>query len=173
MLSNYGKTEESFRALIKVYGALSRIMHPYFGQFGISGSQWGVLRNLHSAEHEGRSGLHVLELGDRLLVRPPSVSALVNRLERLGLVVRVMPKTDLRCKEVRLTQIGRDLAEQIFAVHGEQIELIMGGLNATEQRQLLTILNKLSVHLNRIAENQNGNDSFRKASRESNTQRME
>jgi DNA-binding MarR family transcriptional regulator len=154
MRSNNGRenTEESFRALIRVYGSLSKIMQPYFGRFGISGSQWGVLRNLYMAEQDGRSGLHVLELGDRLLVRPPSISGLVDRLERLGFVVRMLPPKDLRCKEVRLTKPGRELTEQILSGHGNQINYIMGGLNTAEQTQLHRLLTALGDHLNRIAQ---------------------
>src|SRR3954467_11797191 len=76
------------RELIRAYGLLERIMDPYFAHFGISGSQWGVLRNLHRAELEGHAGLRLSELGRRLLIRPPSVTGLIDRLVRADLVKR-------------------------------------------------------------------------------------
>ena len=70
-------------------------MQPYFARFGISGAQWGVLRQLHLAEQEGLAGLRQTDLSERLLVRPPSVTGVVDRLERVGYVQRdsdLMPK---------------------------------------------------------------------------------
>ena len=49
--------ERAFRQLIRTFGLIERVMQPYFAQFGISGAQWGVLRNLHRAEVEGLRGL--------------------------------------------------------------------------------------------------------------------
>src|SRR5919108_5259971 len=87
--------EGAFRELLRVLGLLERVMQPYFAQFGISGSQWGVLRNLHRAEEEGLPGLRLTELSDRLLVRPPSVTGAVDRLVRAGLVAREASVSDL------------------------------------------------------------------------------
>src|SRR4051794_37791741 len=91
------------RELIRVFGLVERIMQPYFAGFGITGSQWGVLRNLQRAEQEGSPALRHNELSARLLVRPPSVTGLIDRLVRLGLVVHEEPAADLRVKQVRLT----------------------------------------------------------------------
>src|SRR5438045_9539495 len=80
--------EGAFRELIRTYGLVERVMQPYFAGFGISGSQWGVLRNLHRAEQAGQTGLRVTALSERLLIRPPSVTGVVDRLQRAGLVAR-------------------------------------------------------------------------------------
>ncbi|PWT83061.1 MAG: hypothetical protein C5B58_07105, partial [Acidobacteria bacterium] len=87
--------EGTFREMIRTWGLLERIMQTYFARFGISGAQWGVLRNLHRAEQEGLGGLRLTDLSERLLVRPPSVTGVVDRLERAGLVVRDGSPTDL------------------------------------------------------------------------------
>src|SRR5438874_2664183 len=123
-------TEGTFRELIRIMGLLERVMQPYFAQFGISGSQWGILRNLHRAEQEGLPGLRLTDLSERLLIRPPSVTGVVDRLERAGLVVRDGSPTDLRAKQVVLTDKGRQLLERVLALHADQIDLVLGGLNA-------------------------------------------
>ena len=61
--------DNAFRELIRTYGLVERVMHPYFARFGITGSQWGVLRNLHRAQEEGLPRLRLTELGERLLIR--------------------------------------------------------------------------------------------------------
>src|SRR5438552_11431198 len=101
--------ERAFRQLIRTFGLLERVMQPYFARFGISGAQWGVLRNLHRAEQEGQAGLRLTDLGRRMLIRPPSVTGIADRLERVGLIVRRASETDRRSKQVALTEKGRQL----------------------------------------------------------------
>src|SRR5581483_1355777 len=96
-------TENAFRELIRVRGLLERVQQAYYAQFGLSGSQWGVLRTLHRAEQEGRDGLRLTDLSEQLLIRPPSVTGVVDRLERAALVRREESPTDLRAKRVALT----------------------------------------------------------------------
>jgi DNA-binding MarR family transcriptional regulator len=139
--------EGAFREILRVLGLLERVMQPYFAQFGISGSQWGVLRNLHRAEQEGLPGLRLTDLSDRLLIRPPSVTGVVDRLERAGLVVRDGSPFDMRAKQVALTVKGRELVERILAVHGQQIDMILGVLKPAEQTELHRLLSRLEQHL--------------------------
>jgi DNA-binding MarR family transcriptional regulator len=139
--------DSPFRELIRLYGLLERQMQPYFARFGISGAQWGVLRQLHRAEQEGLLGLRLTDLSDRLLVRPPSVTGVVDRLERVGLVQRDAVSSDLRAKCVSLTAHGRETVELILEVHPAQIERVMGGLNAKEQAELGRLLFKLRLYL--------------------------
>ncbi len=144
--------EVGFRALIRVSGLLDRVMQPYFGRFGISRSQWGVLRVLQRVEGVGSPGLRLMDLGERLLVRPPSVTGLVDRMERLGYVVRNSYADDLRGREVRLTAAGRDLIARVLGNHAVQIATVMGGLDKQEQKQLIPLLERLSSHLEEMLE---------------------
>jgi DNA-binding MarR family transcriptional regulator len=138
---------QAFREFLRTYGLLDRFMQPYFAKFGISGSGWGVLRNLHRAEQEGQSGLRLSDLSERMLIRPPSVTGVVDRLERDGLVARRADPADQRAKRVGLTRAGRQLIQQVLAGHERKIELIMAGLSAREQSQLHDLLVRLRGHL--------------------------
>ena len=132
--------DTAFRELIRTFGLLEQVMHPYFARFGISGSQWGVLVNLHRAEQEGRPGLRLTDLCAMLLIRPPSVTGVVDRLERAGLVRREGMPTDLRAKQVSLTAAGRRLVQRVLAVHQEQVNAVLSGLNAQERAELQRLL---------------------------------
>jgi DNA-binding MarR family transcriptional regulator len=137
----------AFREFLRVFGLVERAMHPYFARFGISGSQWGVLRNLHRAEKDGATGLRVSVLSERLLIRPASVTGVVDRLERAGLVAREADPTDHRAKFVCLSRAGRELVERVLTGHQRQIESIFGGLKLEEQVRLRGLLSRLSRHL--------------------------
>jgi DNA-binding MarR family transcriptional regulator len=126
-------------------------MQPYFARFGISGSQWGLLRTLYRAEEgEGERGLRLTDLSDRLLIRSPSVTGAVNRLERAKLVVRSHSLTDHRAKHVELTPQGRELVERVLEVHESQIDRVLGGLSMPERKELYRLLNGLSHHLEKL-----------------------
>ena len=137
----------AFREFLRVFGLVERAMQPYFARFGISGSQWGVLRNLHRAENDGATGLRVSVLSERLLIRPASVTGVVDRLERAGLVARESDPTDHRAKYVRLTKSGRHLVERVLTSHQRQIENVFGGLRMEEQVRLHGLLSRLGEHL--------------------------
>jgi DNA-binding MarR family transcriptional regulator len=139
--------EEALRELIRALGLLERAMQPYFARHGISGSQWGLLRSLHRAESEGILGLRQTDLSDRLLIRPPSVTGALDRLERAGLVSRGGSATDHRAKLVRLTAKGRGLVEHVLTGHHQQIEAVMAGLRTNEQADLHRLLHRLRQHL--------------------------
>jgi DNA-binding MarR family transcriptional regulator len=145
-----GDVSKTFREFIRAFGLVERVMQPYFARFGISGAQWGVLRNLHRAEDEGLHSLRVGELSDRLLIRPPSVTGLIDRLERAGLVRRLGLRGDLRVKHVRLTPAGRQLVRRVLAVHEQQIARVLGGLSSSDQSALHRILVAWRGHLERL-----------------------
>src|SRR5262245_20279984 len=141
-------SENSFRELLRILGLLERVMQPYFARFGISGAQWGVLRLLHRAEQENQPGLRLTDLGERLLIRPPSVTGVVDRLERAGLVGRGQVPGDLRAKQVSLTDEGRQLVARVLnSGHAAQLDAVMGGLRPAEQHQLHGLLVRLRHHL--------------------------
>jgi DNA-binding MarR family transcriptional regulator len=140
-------SELAFRALVRVTGLFRNRMEPYFTRFGISGAQWGILRTLYRAESEHLESLRLTDLGQRVIVRPPSVTAIVDRLERLGLVTRRVTPTDQRSKQVALTVVGRQLVERVLEQHPAQMRAVLAGLAPAEQGDLQRLLERLAAHL--------------------------
>ena len=156
--SSSSQRETAFRAMIRAYGLARRVMDPYFARYGISGSQWGVLRVLHRAEAAKEPGLLLSDLGKRLLVRPPSITGTVDRLERLNLVLRTVSPTDLRAKIVSLTSAGRQLIERLREGHQARLRMILSGLSDEEQGELQRLLEKFSAHMKDLADQEPGDD---------------
>jgi len=149
-------TEVTYRSIIRLFGLIRRIMEPFFSQFGITGSQWGVLRVLLRAEEEGLTRLRLTDLGDRLLVQPPSITGVIDRMERLGLVARSASDTDLRSKVVSLTPAGRELALRVRKGHAARTQTILAGLSPKEQEHLHQLLDQLGSHLEATLEPKDG-----------------
>jgi len=143
-------SETVLRALARAFGMARRAMAPHFARFGISLSQWSVLRALQRAHDEGTPSLRQNELCARLLVRPPSVTGVVDRLSRLGLVRRTIASADQRAREIRLTSAGRRRVAEILAHHPARVRALLAGLNAREQRDLHRLLDRLGDHLELI-----------------------
>src|SRR5947208_13526843 len=140
-------TEATWHTLLRLFGLVRQVMEPYFARFGISGPQWGVLRVLQRAEANGETELRLRDVGDRLFIQPPSVTGVVDRLERRGLVQRNDSKADLRARCLRLTPEGRELLKKVLAGHAAQIRLPFAGLSAQELDHLLALLTTLETNL--------------------------
>jgi DNA-binding MarR family transcriptional regulator len=141
-----------FQELVRLLGLLVRVQRAHFARFGISESQWKVLWNLHQAELDGDPGLHLADLSRRMLIRPPTVTGIVDRLEKGGLLVRRAEELDSRAKQVVLTDKGRRLVARVLAVHHGQFGNVMGALGVAEQAQLDRLLARLREHLAALAE---------------------
>lgn len=152
-------SENPFRALIRVFGTGRQVMEPFFSQFGISAAQWAVLRAIRRAEEEGVVELRLTDLSTRLLIRPPSVTTVIDRLERAGLVRRTASESDRRAKMIALTPAGEQCVDGILAGYDAQIDKVMGGLSLAEQKQLLGLLGRMQAHLDQLAKALPGADS--------------
>jgi len=107
-----------------------------------------VLIVLHRSEQEGGAGgMRLRDLGERLFIQPPSVTGVVDRLEREGLVARSKEEEDLRVRRVRLTDEGRAVIERVLAVHAGEIQALMRGLTLRQQATLARLLDQLDDHL--------------------------
>lgn len=84
------------------------------------------------------------ELNDHVLLSQSSLSRLVERLEKRGLVERRPAPNDGRGVLVRLTDAGRELQKQIGREHVRDIAALVGpALTAEEQHELLRLTDKL------------------------------
>jgi DNA-binding MarR family transcriptional regulator len=84
------------------------------------------------------------ELNDHVLLSQSSLSRLVERLEKRGLVQRMPAPDDGRGVLVQLTEAGRELQRQIGREHVRDIaSLVSPALTAEEQRELLRLTEKL------------------------------
>jgi DNA-binding MarR family transcriptional regulator len=159
--SNGGKfvgSPEAYRALLRTIGLLKRAMVPYYARYGISASQWAVLLVLIDADGDEARGVRLTDLSDRLLIRPPSVTGAVDRLQRMGLVARKTSHADQRARIVNLTPSGRKLVERVKSGHASRVQRVLAALTLTQQRELQRLLNRLGDHLEVFANEDGDSD---------------
>jgi DNA-binding MarR family transcriptional regulator len=107
--------------------------------FGITATQYNVLRILRGAEPDG---LCRNEIRDRLVRQVPDVTRLLDRLEDIRLISRERGEQDRRFVTTRITRSGlrllEELEDRIDAVHDEQ-------LGHLDEAQLSTLIKLLAV----------------------------
>ncbi len=108
----------------------------------ITSEQWSIMYNLWVEE-----GLTQQELAIRTFRDKPSVTRLINNLERVNLVIRVNDKNDRRSNLIYLTQTGRKMKDEGMKQARNTIEQALEGLNDDQIAVSNTILHRVLFNL--------------------------
>ena len=126
--------------LAKSYRALSLLAERSIANTGLCLTDFVALEALL---HKGP--LTISEIQDKVRLASGSMTAAVDRLEKLGLVVRRSSPNDRRARVVELTAQGKRLAASCFARHAKDLEALMSVLSEREMDQLYGSLKKLGL----------------------------
>ena len=92
-------------------------------------------------------GLRGGELAARLGVEPPTVTKMLRRLEKCGLVERSPDPSDARSFRVHLTDEGRALEGPVLRCWERVEEMTLAGLNKAERRSFRNLLIRVRSNL--------------------------
>ncbi len=98
---------------------------------------------LEALLHKGP--LTISEIQEKVLLASGSMTAAIDRLEKLGLVVRRPTARDRRARMVQLTPEGKRVAASCFERHARDLEDLMAVLSEKEKDQLYRSLKKLGL----------------------------
>jgi DNA-binding MarR family transcriptional regulator len=93
-----------------------------------------------------RDGLKMNELSRMLMVTGGNVTAIVDQLEKEGLVERLDEPDDRRAFRIRLTRSGEKTFAEMARAHEQWIVELLGGLSRRDQDELLKLLAKVKSH---------------------------
>jgi DNA-binding MarR family transcriptional regulator len=113
--------------------AFERMLKPY----GITSTQYNVLRILRGAEPDG---LCRNEIRDRMLSRMPDVTRLLDRMEDAGLIARTREDNDRRMVRTKITTKGRRLLEELDDPVEKEHQRAFAALSKEELRTLIAHL---------------------------------
>ena len=83
------------------------------------------------------------------LLSSGAITNRIDRVEREGLVRRLPDRNDRRGTIVRLTAKGRKLADRAIQMHFEALTEALSGIDAAERKQLMALLSKLLLSVER------------------------
>jgi DNA-binding MarR family transcriptional regulator len=102
--------QEAILNLMVAADAVRDIFDQACAEFGITTSQYNVLRILRGVHPEGHPRG---EIGRRMVERAPDVTRLIDRLEKQGLVARDRTERDRRLSLSRITAAGLELLDRM------------------------------------------------------------
>lgn len=109
---------------------------------GITLAQWRALAQI--AHNDSLSQRAIAELTD---ADPMTVSGVLDRLEKRGLIERFPDPADSRAKLARLTPQGADLVARAKEVGLRMYEDALAGVSAEEQAMVESILSRMRDNL--------------------------
>jgi len=127
-------------------------------QFGISRAQWVVLIRLDRSE-----GLKQSELAEILDLQPISLTRLLDRLAKNGLIERRADPNDRRANRLYLTPAARPLLEQLAKLGTDMMETVLDGLDSKANDRLLRNLTLMKDNLRAVI-SRNSTEQSAKAS---------
>lgn len=143
---------------MRSHRALSLLAAASIAKAGLGLTDFAALEALL---HKGP--LTISEIQDKVLLASGSMTAAVDRLEKLGLVVRKASPSDRRARVVELTPQGKRLAASCFEKHAKDLEALMSVLSEKEREQLYGSAKKLGLLAARKLDEQETKDGTIKA----------
>jgi len=136
-------------AVLNVYftaACLKKRADAFFKSFSLTDVQFNVMMLLvYQAGTEG--GLSQAQLSDMMLVNRANITTLIDRMEKAGLVIRTSDSADRRTNIIRLTAKGKNFYTKAEPYYDQQIKKMMTGLNQSEQKKLISTLEKVRAGL--------------------------
>jgi DNA-binding MarR family transcriptional regulator len=132
--------EEATLNLVRTLDHLQQEFVLLFGEHGVSGPQYNVLRILRSV---GGEGLPCQEIAGRMITRMPDITRLVDRLEAAGFVERRRTAEDRRVVLVTITRAGLDVLARLDAPVRELHRRQLGHLSRADLAELNRLLVKV------------------------------
>jgi DNA-binding MarR family transcriptional regulator len=112
----------------------------YLKPFGLSQGRLSILLAITESQTE------IISPGDlarRTAKSRPTVTRMIERLDKDGLITIHSDKDDRRSKILSLTDKATKLLEKVIPVYNERIRLMSAALNDGDKRRLITLISKI------------------------------
>lgn len=125
--------------------AIARRLQKKFNEAGVALTieQWSVLYHLWKQDGASQQELCNASFRDK-----PSITRLVDNLEKLGLVKRVSDEKDRRINKIFLTRQAQKLQEQTMALAEETLNEALAGVPPNQVEMCKAVLQQVYNNLN-------------------------
>jgi len=127
---------EAILGLLRTAAIVDHATDEALRPFGVTGTQFNVLRILRGA---GPKGLCGREIGERMITRVPDVPRLLERMEKAGHISRERDASDRRHVTARITAEGEALLEKI----GDVSTAVVDRFKQLSENQLRSLIDAL------------------------------
>jgi len=125
--------------------SMKRTLEARLASYGITASQYVLLAILAK-----KDGLSQTQLGNRLSFDNPTVTGVVDRMERDGLVERRRTPRDRRVINIFLTQKARDVLSELQEIADDVNNRALEEYSPKERSHLINMLNSIWRNMNGV-----------------------
>jgi DNA-binding MarR family transcriptional regulator len=126
------------REFVQAFQAFSAFDEAHIRQFDLTVPQYDVICTLGNTP-----GMMMGQLAEKTLVTKGTLTGIIDRLEKKGLVQREVPPENRRCFVIVLTTEGERVFEQVFPAHIAHLKERFDCLSETETQQIHSSLQRL------------------------------
>lgn len=134
------KSLKLFIVLSRAFKAINEHVNKVIQANGLNPTEFAVLELLY---HKGEQPLQ--QIGAKILLASGSITYVVDKLEHKGLLQRISCPTDRRVIYASITDEGKNLIQDIFPEHAQQIDNLMSSLSESEKDTAIDLLKKLGL----------------------------
>ena len=129
--------EEALLNLVRTADRLSRAIQRTIRPWGITATQYNVLRILRGA---GPEGLTCSEIGGRMITEDPDITRLLRRLKALKLIRQHHDRRDRRVVRTQISDAGLQLLDEMDPAVKRAPQELLGHLSENEIAELTRLL---------------------------------
>lgn len=132
-------------AMLNIYysaSCLKKKAGEFLRPFGLTDVQFNLMMLLkYQSNHD--EGLSQARLSGMMLVNRANITSLIDRMEKVDLVIRTPAPADRRSNIVKLTERGRTLLAKIEPLYTKEVKRIMAALKQGEQKNVIEMLERI------------------------------
>lgn len=114
--------------------------------YDITSEQWRVLHRLWEED-----GISQNEIAQRLFKQDPSITRILDNLEKEGMIERKPVSKNRRKYNVFLTEKGRNLTAQLRIIAGEAVKKACQGIEKEEIEKAINVLNEIYKNIEKAS----------------------
>ncbi|CAM4454487.1 MarR family 2-MHQ and catechol resistance regulon transcriptional repressor [Paenibacillus endophyticus] len=135
-----------FRIWHKATKALHDNIRKDMESYGVSQEHFMILELLYS-----KGPQPIQKISEKFSIPSGSITYVIDKLEKKGYVRREPSATDRRGSNVKLTEEGQALFDEIFPKHAAVISRHLNVIEKADKEQLIVLLKKVGLHAEAIS----------------------
>ena len=129
--------EEAVLNLMRTSDTLQRLFHLKIKEWGVTSTQYNVLRILRGAEPEG---LPCAAIGERMIAAEPDITRLLRRLKNMKLIRQHRGRDDRRVVWTQISAAGLELLTEMDPLVEKLPKELLGHMSHSELAEMIRLL---------------------------------
>ena len=147
------KFTETVAKLFELHDTRKAYLQSFVGELGMAWEYVPVMEHIRTFP-----GCMQADISKKLKVTAAAVTQSTQKLEKLGLIKRIVDEENQRAKKLYLTEKGLETLTRGTAIFDHIDEIMFKGFSDTEQTELRLLLDKV---INNISKQMNSGDSLK------------